>query len=213
MLLSDVAGYAVIVVLTYLIGSIPSGVLLTAVFSKQDIRSKGSGNIGATNVARVAGMRLGLLTLACDLIKGGGPVYLAGIWGPAPAALSMSLAALAAVGGHLFPVYFGFKTGGKGVATAAGCFLVMAPLACLGAVLIFVLVVGVTRRVSGGSLTAAGALPLLVWYATSNGYFSTAAGVISLFVVLRHRQNIVRLLKGEEPPFFGKQDKGDNGRE
>lgn len=203
----DLSGYIIIIVAAYLLGSIPSGVLLTTLFSKEDIRAKGSGNIGATNVARVAGMRLGLLTLALDLAKGGGPVYLAGVSGFGNPQTAMTLAALAAVGGHMFPVYYGFKGGGKGVATAAGSFLVIAPTACLAAVLLFALVVGLSRRVSAGSLAAAVALSPAVWYASSSVFFFAGACTISLLVVLRHRENIKRLVKGEEPAFFGKRDK------
>jgi glycerol-3-phosphate acyltransferase PlsY len=200
-------GYTIIIMAAYLIGSIPSGALLTAAFAGQDIRQQGSGNIGATNVARVAGIRLGLLTLAMDLLKGAGPVYLAGRFGPGSVDTAMTLAALAAVGGHLYPVYSGFKGGGKGVATAAGCFLVLAPAACLAAIIMFALVVFLTRRVSAGSLAAALSLPPGVWFATSSGYILAGACVISLFVILRHKDNIVRLASGKEPVFSSKRNR------
>lgn len=201
-------GQAAIIILAYLIGSIPTGVLLTTFFAGQDIRKHGSGNIGATNVARVAGLKLGLLTLALDLLKGAGPVCLAGLFGPGRPEVSMTLAALAAVAGHLYPVYSRFQGGGKGVATACGVFLVMTPLACLAAMIVFVLVVWLTRRVSAGSLAAAAALPPGVWTVTTSGYIFAGAAIISLFVVMRHRDNIVRLVRGTEPAFFGNRDKG-----
>jgi len=188
-------GYIIIFILAFLAGSIPSGVMVTRAFSKEDIRQKGSGNIGATNVARVAGMRLGLFTLALDLTKGALPVYLAGQFSAGPASTAaMTVAALAAVGGHMYPVYTLFRGGGKGVATAAGCFLV-------------ILTVCLFRRVSAGSLAAALALPPAVWLFTSDGVFFVGALVVGLFVVARHRANIIRLIRGQEPPFFGKRDK------
>jgi glycerol-3-phosphate acyltransferase PlsY len=201
-------GYIIIFILAFLAGSIPSGVMVTRAFSKEDIRQKGSGNIGATNVARVAGMRLGLFTLALDLTKGALPVYLAGQFSAGPASTAaMTVAALAAVGGHMYPVYTLFRGGGKGVATAAGCFLVISPWACLAAVVLFILTVCLFRRVSAGSLAAALALPPAVWLFTSDGVFFVGALVVGLFVVARHRANIIRLIRGQEPPFFGKRDK------
>ena len=198
-------GYIIIFVPAFLAGSIPSGVLVTRAFSKEDIRQKGSGNIGATNVARVAGIRLGLFTLALDLAKGALPVFLAGRFCPVTASTAMTLAALAAVGGHLYPVYTRFRGGGKGVATAAGCFLIISPAACLTAVAVFLLVVCLFRRVSAGSLAAALSLPPAVWFFTSRFVFFAGALVVGLFVVARHRANIRRLVRGEEPPFFGKR--------
>jgi len=197
-------GYAIIIIASYLAGSIPFGVLLASAFAGRDIRKQGSGNIGATNVARVAGIWLGLLTLALDLLKGGGPVYLAGRFGPGSPEVAMVVAALAAVGGHLYPVYFRFSGGGKGVATACGCFLVLAPMACLAAVLLFLAVVVLTRRVSAGSIAAALSLPPGVWFVSADGYILAGSCVISLFVILRHKDNIARLLRGKEPAFSSK---------
>ena len=119
----------------------------------------------------------------------------------------MIVAALAAVGGHMYPVYTLFRGGGKGVATAAGCFLVISPWACLSAIVLFVLTVCFFRRVSAGSLAAALALPPAVWFFTSDSVFFVGALVVGLFVVARHRANIIRLIRGEEPPFFGKRNK------
>ncbi len=205
--ITGLAGYGIIFILAYLMGSIPSGVLVTRVFSGQDIRQKGSGNIGATNVARVAGMRLGLFTLALDLVKGALPVFLAGKLGPAEASFSMTVATLAAVGGHMFPVYTKLSGGGKGVATAAGCFLVISPLACLTAVVVFALVVLFSRRVSAGSMSAAITLAPAVWWFSSSAVLCAGAFIVGLVVVARHKDNIIRLVKREEPPFFGKRDK------
>lgn len=200
---TGLTAYVIVFILAYLMGSIPSGVLVTAIFFKQDIRKKGSGNIGATNVARVAGMRLGLFTLALDLTKGALPVFLAGKLGSSEAVISMTVASLAAVGGHMYPVYTRFRTGGKGVATAAGCFLVVSPPALLTAVAVFSGVVGFSRRVSAGSIAAAATLPPAAWFFSGSIPVFTGALIIGLWVVIRHKDNILRLVKGEEPAFFG----------
>src|SRR5690242_13922864 len=146
----------------YLLGSIPFGLLLTRAFGRGDVRMVGSGNIGATNVARAAGLLAGVSTLLLDLAKGAAAVLLAEklsnnnvTW--------MMIAAIAALVGHCFPVWLKFK-GGKGVATAAGIFLVLSPLACLAAVILFVLVVIFWRYVSLGSVSAATAMPLLIYF-------------------------------------------------
>jgi glycerol-3-phosphate acyltransferase PlsY len=191
-----------LIIMGYLLGSIPFGLILTKTFTSVDIRTQGSGNIGATNVRRTAGNLLGALTLIADVIKGALPVAF-GLY-LLPEALPgreiyLSLVALAAFIGHLYPVYFGFKDGGKGVATAAGCFLVLSPLATLVALLVFVLGVCWYNRVSVGSLLAAAVLPLAVWKATDAPIITACAGVCAMMIVYRHRANIKRLLIGQEP--------------
>ena len=186
----------------YLSGSIPFGLILTRTFTSIDIRTQGSGNIRATNVRRTAGNLLGALTLTGDVAKGALPVAL-GLY-LLPEALPgrevyLALVALAAFSGHLYPVYFGFKNGGKGVATATGCFLVLAPLATLVALLVFVLGVCWYNRVSVSSLLAAAVLPLAVWKATGVPVTTACAGVIAIMIVYRHRANLKRLFRGEEP--------------
>ena len=142
-------------IFAYLLGAVPWGLLLTRLYGRDDIRKMGSGNIGATNVRRVAGNRLAAATLTGDLLKGVIPVWFA-VSTPAVAVVWMdpyaALVALMAFLGHLYPIYFRLKNGGKGVATAAGCFLVLAPSAVIGVCLIFTLVVWITNRVSAGSL-------------------------------------------------------------
>jgi len=182
----------------YLIGAIPSGVVLTRLAGSEDIRKAGSGNIGATNVYRVAGRKLGLLTLIGDVLKGVLPV-LAAQW------LHFSdgqvgLIAAAAFTGHCFPVYLGFK-GGKGVATALGIFLVISPLAALGAAAVFGLLVWKWRYISLGSICAAAAMPVLVFFINRSLPLVAATLFISAVVIFRHQQNISRLLAGSENRF------------
>src|SRR6266852_4119621 len=168
----------------YLLGSIPFGLLLTKLFGGGDVRKAGSGNIGATNVARVAGPLAGILTLVFDTAKGAAAVLLAGQFTNGSAAW-MIVAAFAVLLGHCFPVWLKFK-GGKGVATALGVFLALSPLAAVSALLLFVLFVAYWRYVSLGSVAAAAAIALLVIY--------------------KHDGNLQRLVEGTEPRFsFGKK--------
>lgn len=192
----------------YLLGSIPFGLLLAKLLGGKDVRQSGSGNIGATNVARVAGPAAGILTLLLDTAKGAVAVWLAGHYSQQNAAAS-TLAGIAALIGHCFPVWLKFK-GGKGVATALGVFLMLSPLAALGGVGFFAVVVMVWRFVSLGSVSAAAAMPLLVYFLWAPGHapplvviFGTlfAAGL----VIVKHDANLQRLVDGTEPKFsFGK---------
>src|SRR5258707_6507695 len=144
----------------YLLGSIPFGLLLTRLFGGGDVRKSGSGNIGATNVARVAGTLPGILTLLFDVAKGAAAVWLAGRVSN-ESATWMMIAALAALLGHCFPIWLKFR-GGKGVATAAGAFLVLCPPALLGSIILFLLVLYFLRYVSLASIAASASMPLLV---------------------------------------------------
>lgn len=195
----------------YLLGSIPFGLLLGKIFGGADVRKAGSGNIGATNVARVAGPVAGVLTLLLDAGKGAVAVWLAGRFSN-ESATWLIVATLCVLAGHCFPVWLRFR-GGKGVATAAGAFLVLCPIAMLGAIVLFLLVVIFWRFVSLGSISAAAAMPLLVYffwaprhappYAVTFG--SLAAAVL---IVYKHDGNIQRLVRGDEPrfSFSGKKD-------
>ena len=188
----------------YLLGSVAWGLVWTRLFTSTDLKKEGSGNIGATNVSRVAGPGLGLLTLAGDFLKGAVPVYLAvSLAGHYQSAADVlpAIVGLAAFGGHLYPVYSGFKSGGKGVATAAGCFVVLAPLACLSALAVFMVLVFASRRVSAGSLAAALVLPIAAWIFTHSWELVTCAAVMTVFIFIRHADNIKRLLSGTEPAF------------
>jgi glycerol-3-phosphate acyltransferase PlsY len=196
--------------LAYLMGSIPWGVILVRRFGAVDIRQAGSRNIGATNVFRTAGLGLGILTLIGDLSKGALPVWLAVHMTGQPESmhpLYVSAVALCAFMGHLYPAYLKFKSGGKGVATAAGCFLIISPGAVGIALMIFILFAGIANRASVGSLAAAAALAPAVWWTTNTGTFSVCAVFMAGFIYTRHRGNIRRLISGTEPVIWGGKDK------
>lgn len=192
----------------YMLGSIPCGLVLTRLFTSVDIRRQGSGNIGATNVRRLAGTPLGLLTLAGDVLKGAVPVHLAaqvGGFDPIPRACFVSTVALAAFAGHLFPLYLKLRGGGKGVATAAGCFLAISPGSVLAALIAFIATVAWSKRVSAGSLAAAAVLPAAVGLHLHSPVFFACALLMAALIVRRHRENIRRLLNGSEPALGGKK--------
>ena len=186
-------------IVSYLVGAIPCGVVLTRLSGAEDIRKSGSGNIGATNVYRTAGRKLGVLTLVGDIIKGVIPV----IYAVAVVHYNLEQVALVAGAtflGHLYPVYIGFR-GGKGVATALGIYLVLSPLAVLIAAVVFVVLVGIWRYISLGSITAAAVFPLLIYLLEGSLPLLYASLFISLMVIWRHRENIGRLLSGTENKF------------
>jgi glycerol-3-phosphate acyltransferase PlsY len=193
----------------YLLGSIPFGYLLVRFFRKEDIRALGSGNIGATNVARSGAKGLGLLTLFLDALKGAVAVYIAIHFAPTVNGAVSNLAigaAVFAVLGHVFPVWLGFK-GGKGIATALGVFIALVPLVALGSFLVFLLVVVVTRLVSLGSILAAVSIPVLGVLLVPAHTPELLAGlsVISLVCIAKHHANIARLMHGQEPKFGTKK--------
>jgi len=181
---------------SYLIGAIPFGVLLTRAFSGADVRAAGSGNIGATNVLRVAGKRLGVATLVLDVLKGLLPV-LAATWRlESPEA--HAAVGVAALLGHCFPVYLKFQ-GGKGVATGVGAVIGLAPYAAVLALAVFIVVVGVTRWVSLGSMTASASIPILLFIRDGVSAAMLATLFMAALVIARHHANIGRLARGEEP--------------
>ena len=213
--------YIIIAVIAYLLGSIPFGYLLVRIFRGEDIRLTGSGNIGATNVARSGAKGLGITTLALDALKGALAVWLASVLAGSKYNLCgdfaqhacaqplrlMSLAALCAVLGHVFPVWLRFK-GGKGVATALGVFCVLFPKAVLVSLGIFIVVVVLTRYVSLGSILGAVAFPIAAYFMQSPDAVSLAlASAIAFIIVLKHHQNIVRLVSGTENRFGGSKPK------
>jgi glycerol-3-phosphate acyltransferase PlsY len=188
----------------YLLGSIPFGYLLVRVQSGGDIRALGSGNIGATNVARTAGWPVGAATLVLDGAKGFFAVWLAGHFSDGNIRFMM-YAGLAAILGHILPVWLKFS-GGKGVATALGVFLAICWPAVAAAVAIFVIVVIFWRYVSLGSVSAAAALPLLMYVLYAPGHapplpVSTGTLLAAILIILKHRWNIERLIIGTEPRF------------
>ncbi len=184
-----------LVILGYLAGSIPTGLLLTKAFSNVDPRKEGSRNIGATNILRTAGKKLGILTLAGDCLKGLIPVLLA-LWLMRSDAW-VGLVALSAFAGHLFPVFLKFK-GGKGVATALGVYLGISPLAVLINAVIFFGVVLKWKFVSLGSLTTAAVMPLLIAILTESKPYVIISLAIAGLIWYRHQENIRRLLGGSE---------------
>ena len=200
-------------VAAYLIGSIPFGILLAKLFGGVDVRKAGSGNIGATNVARVAGPLPGILTLVLDGVKGAAAVWLAARFAN-ESALWMTVAGLSALLGHCFPVWLRFR-GGKGVATAAGMFLALCWPAALGAIGVFILVVLFSRFVSLGSVSAAAAMPLLIYLLWAPHHspppaITFGAFAAAMLVVYKHDANIQRLVEGREPKFsFGKGKDGE----
>jgi len=184
-----------LVILGYLAGSIPTGLLLTKAFSEVDPRKEGSRNIGATNILRTAGKTLGVLTLAGDCLKGLIPVLLA-VW-IMKSDIWVGLTALSAFAGHLFSVFLKFK-GGKGVATALGVYLGIAPLAVLIDAGVFFGVVLTWRFVSLGSITAAAVMPILIAILTKSKSYVIASLIIAGLIWYRHQDNIRRLFGGSE---------------
>jgi acyl phosphate:glycerol-3-phosphate acyltransferase len=192
--------FAIGFVVAYLVGSIPFGLILTRLGGAGDVRRIGSGNIGATNVLRTGRKGLALATLFLDMLKGGLPAWLAfRYFGPDMAVV----AGLGTVLGHCFPVWLRFR-GGKGVATAAGVVLALAPLVAGLVVLVFVAVVGISRYVSLASLLAALSAPALAWW-QGQVQLSQLFLVLALLIIAKHGGNIRRLLAGQEAKVsFGK---------
>jgi glycerol-3-phosphate acyltransferase PlsY len=195
--------FLIVAVVSYLLGSIPFGYLLVRIFRGEDVRQSGSGNIGATNVSRKSPI-LGAATLLLDALKGTAASILsydvAYRLGDGPPTLDLlALGALFAILGHIFPVWLKFR-GGKGVATALGAFAPIAPKALLIVLGIFIVVVAVSRYVSLGSIVAVVAFPLVAWV-IDRFYVSTGLALISLvslLIVVKHHENIRRLLAGTE---------------
>ena len=189
----------------YLLGSIPFGYLLVRFVRQEDVRATGSGNIGATNVARAGGATLGIFTLVLDAMKGFIAVFITMQFAPntanGPSTFAIA-AAVAAVVGHVFPVWLRFR-GGKGIATALGVFIALAPLVALGSVGVFALVVATTRLVSLGSILAAVSIPFLAILLVPHRSPALLVGLsfISLLSIVKHHANIVRLLRGTESRF------------
>jgi glycerol-3-phosphate acyltransferase PlsY len=192
----------------YLLGSIPFGYILVRLFRHQDIRSTGSGNIGATNVIRSGAKGLGALTLALDLLKAFAAVKLAQHLAPGAPGFPSDLAiaaAVAAVLGHVFPVWLGFK-GGKGVASALGVFLALAPLAALCSLGVFIVIVLLTRFVSLASILAAFVMPVfcMLFLPVRSPIYVAGIFFLALLIIVKHHANIARLLNGTESRFGSK---------
>jgi glycerol-3-phosphate acyltransferase PlsY len=196
----------------YLLGSIPMGYLLVRFFRKQDIRSFGSGNIGATNVLRSGGKGLGAATFLLDMLKGSSAVYFGALLGlllaPGESPRTFqAIAALSAVLGHIFTVWLGFK-GGKGVATGFGVFLVASPASALTAITVFALVLLISRYVSLASILGAASFPVFAWFFVHGDrppIFFAVQIAVPLLIIVKHHQNIRRLIAGTESRFGAKK--------
>jgi glycerol-3-phosphate acyltransferase PlsY len=189
--------------IAYLLGAIPFGYLLVRWKTGADVRASGSGNIGATNVLRTTGRAAGIGTLLLDIAKGYLAVWIAG-WLTNHDVLSMSVAAVAVMLGHIYPVFLRFQ-GGKAVASFVGAFLCLTPLALISTLIVFMVIVAWTRHISMGSIIAAATLPLAVWL-IERGPLSAflAAGVAAGLIIYKHSNNIQRLRAGTENSFtFG----------
>lgn len=180
----------------YLIGSIPFSFLVARLFGVEDVRRVGSGNVGATNVLRSAGKGAGLLAFLLDAGKGALAAYLAGLVEP-PGSVGPPLAALAAVVGHMYPVWLRFQ-GGKGVATGAGAFVPLALAVVVISCVVFAVVAAATRYVSLGSIAAATALGAFAFVLGSPPAVAWAAATVGVLVIWKHRGNLRRLRDGTE---------------
>ncbi len=194
---TSVVAQVIVVAVAYLIGSIPTGLLLGKLYGI-DVRKEGSGNIGATNLYRTVGRKVGIFTLIGDCLKGLLPVLMV-----KASAFPPELAAwvgLAAFCGHVFSLFLKFR-GGKGVATALGVFLALAPVAVTIAIALFAVMMFVWRYVSLGSISAAAVMPLAVYLLGGSRTITLVAAVIALIVIARHHENLSRLLSGTESRF------------
>jgi acyl phosphate:glycerol-3-phosphate acyltransferase len=203
-----------IAAVTYLLGSIPTGYLLVRIFRKQDIRSVGSGNIGATNVLRSGGKGLGAATFLLDMLKGCAAVWIGGLIGSTllPYANHRSVQALAAfcaVIGHMFPIWLKLR-GGKGVATGFGVFLVAAPWAALASISVFIIVLFLSRFVSLASILGAGSFPGFAYFLVTGPkppVYIAVQCAVAMLIIVKHHQNIRRLLAGTESRFGAAKSK------
>jgi len=186
-----------ITIISYLLGSIPTGYIV-GILAGIDIRKVGSGNVGATNVVRTVGKTKGLLTLTADVAKGFIPVFVALRFGLSYTAVA--LVGVAAFLGHLYPLFLKFQ-GGKGVATALGVLLALAPMATLVLVAVFGVVVFFSRIASVSSIAAAVAAPITLWSFSYPPTIVAMSVFLAVMIILRHRGNIRRLFAGTEPRF------------
>lgn len=190
--------------IAYLIGAVPFGYLLVKLLRGGDVRASGSGNIGATNVLRTSGRTLGIVTLILDIAKGFVAVWIVAVLTD-HSMFWTSLAALAVMAGHAFPVFLGFQ-GGKAVASFIGAFLYLAPLPLAAVLILFVAVVAVTGYISLGSIMAAAAFPIGVWIVMHPGWELVLVAIIAgAFVVYRHKSNLERIRAGTENRFSWKR--------
>ncbi|MGC8740376.1 MAG: glycerol-3-phosphate 1-O-acyltransferase PlsY [Candidatus Sumerlaeaceae bacterium] len=200
-------------ILSYLIGSIPTGLLIAKLTGNLDIREHGSGNIGATNVARVLGKKWGAIVLALDILKGFLPVVilpaLFGLPTRESGLVEITIGA-AAVLGHCFSIFLGFK-GGKGVATAIGVFLAIAPLQIILLTVIGLILIAWKGYVSLASVMCAALLPFFFYFSHQPIAVLLVAEILAAVVILKHWPNMLRLIRGEEIPVWQEKPNGDDG--
>ncbi|TAN61129.1 glycerol-3-phosphate 1-O-acyltransferase [bacterium] len=199
--------YLLLIPFAYLLGSVPFAIIVAKAFGKADPRTVGSGNVGATNVARTAGKKAGAVTLIADILKGAVPVYLSFYFSMpsvdvpllkiSPTALLASLVGVSAFMGHLFPVFLKFK-GGKGVATACGVMFVISPTATLLSGVVFIVAVVVKKYVSLGSMLSAAFMPVFLSFLPSKKDYVLTGVIIAVLIIWRHKENIRRLASGTE---------------
>lgn len=192
--------FAVLLIGAYLLGSIPFGLLISQKVARLDITKVGSGNIGATNVARTVGLKWGVITLLADVLKGFIPVVLARHLLGSSLEISEALSGtvgLSALLGHQFPVYKRSR-GGKGVATCLGAFLAISPISCLFSGIIFFILVALWRYISLGSILGALTMPIWLYITGHSTFMILSSLVMSLLITFQHRENIQRLLQGNE---------------
>ncbi|HEY1336811.1 MAG TPA: glycerol-3-phosphate 1-O-acyltransferase PlsY [Bryobacteraceae bacterium] len=188
------------VAIAYLLGAIPFGYLLVRLKTGEDVRASGSGNIGATNVLRTTGRAAGIATLLLDIAKGYLAVWIAGRL-TEHSTVAMSLAAVAAMLGHAYPVFLRFQ-GGKAVASFVGAFLFLTPMALAAVLVVFVATVAWSRHISMGSIVAAASFPLAVWLIERGPVSAFLAGLFAAaLIIYKHRNNIQRLREGTEHVF------------
>jgi glycerol-3-phosphate acyltransferase PlsY len=185
----------IVIAIAYLLGSIPFALLMARRWSATDLRRVGSGNLGAANVMRASGVRAGVLVALLDMLKGALSVLVAERLSPSAAA--PAVAGLAAIVGHIYPVWLRFR-GGKGVATACGVFSILTPLAVPPALAVFIAAVSITKYISLGSVLASIALPPLAYVAGGRAPVVAAASAAAIIIVFRHRSNVARLRAGTE---------------
>jgi len=188
----------IVALASYLAGSIPTGYLLVRLSGRKDVREFGSGSTGATNVLRLKGWKVALPVAVFDVLKGFLPVFLAAKWFADP--VFAALCGLLAVVGHCFPFAIGFR-GGKGVATSLGAFAAIAWAPCLGSLGLFLIIIGLTRYVSLGSIVGSLAFPVIHFAGGGSPAVAAVALAIAALIVVRHKSNIRRLLAGTERKF------------
>ena len=191
----------VLTIIAYLIGSIPTGIVVAKILGAPDPRAVGSGNIGATNVGRAAGKAAGIITLIGDVLKGFLitllALYILGSSSETNSPLAISIVAFSVFLGHLFPVFLKFK-GGKGVATTLGVFLAIGPFQAILALILFIIIVAIFKYVSVASMIASVSIPLLLNLSPATSPYVPLAVIISVLIILKHSDNIKRLIQGTE---------------